>query len=298
MYHMIARLRIILLNELAASWTLLCPRFPFPQLQAVIDVVHGAALSRMPGLLTPHAEVLHAVGAHHARHVLHLLRKVYVVGAEDAAHPIAVGGAVAEFVESGVLRLREDALRHLRVYVPLTPLVVHWALDGELRDIAKGRLEIPLHVLKTQGVSALELEDGQIAHIADHAGAPGQELIAEVVPFEVLLGVGWGGEVVQRPPSARRGAAGTGVEEVALECVHLDGVVDYGHEEEEGPDCARSDVVRKKGVLLLLLGLQALVVGKAQRAWEQLRDGGVAQIQLEVDLGGNGGVAPLVHPVQ
>ena len=91
--HVIARARVVLLDELVAAGTTLCGTFSAPLVQCVVHLVEGAAAAKVPALLAPHAKALNAVRTlDHADGSLE--REIDKILAKDASHPLSIRGSV------------------------------------------------------------------------------------------------------------------------------------------------------------------------------------------------------------
>jgi len=93
-HHVIAGVRVVLLDQLVTGGTLLRPAGYLPGFKRVVVHIHGAPQSFVPGLLTTHTEELSAVGALHPGYAVHVQRKIDEITAEDTPHSIPIYCAI------------------------------------------------------------------------------------------------------------------------------------------------------------------------------------------------------------
>lgn len=86
MHHMVASIRVILLDQLATGGTLLRAARYLPGFKRVVVSIGSAPHPFVPGLLASHTEELSAVRALHSGHAVHVQREIDEIATENTPH--------------------------------------------------------------------------------------------------------------------------------------------------------------------------------------------------------------------
>jgi hypothetical protein len=160
--HVVARIRVIFLDQLVTGRTLLSSAISLPSFQTIIYLVHGTTTTIMPRLLAHHTESLDAVRALDTGNTMAFRWEIYIIIAEDAAHPFPIRRSIGKFFEFIILSSIEEPLRCFSTNHTRTRLIMHRALHRKQSDVPQRTVEISFDIFHTECMAAPQPYDRQV----------------------------------------------------------------------------------------------------------------------------------------